>query len=326
MEFVRRVSALPPAGRGCVLTIGNFDGVHRGHQAIIQRLTALAATHDLPATLLTFDPTPLEFFKPEAAPARLSSLREKIQDTARYGLHRLVRARFDERFAAQLPTEFVRSLLVGQLGVAAVMVGADFRFGRDRAGDLAMLEKLGRECDFEVLRVPTVSVDGQRVSSTRVREALAAGQPDVAETLLGRPYRVCGRVIRGQRLGRSLGVPTANLDLQRKVAPCHGVYAVRVRLADGRMVDGAASLGTRPTVNGQGCLLEVHLLDFNEDLYGTRIEVFFHAFLRGEARFDSTSALRDAMMADIDHARALLARARPARDEPNPDTNRGTHV
>lgn len=307
MEVVRGLHNLRDRHRGCVLTIGNYDGIHLGHRAVLEDLKSRAEAASLPAVLMTFEPMPLEFFRPEKAPARLSTLREKIEDVAALGLDRLLCVRFDAAFAAITPEAFIEDLLVRRLGMQLVMVGEDFRFGAGRAGDPALLARYAAKHGYEVSPMPAVVRDNERVSSTRVRTALAEGAPGRAAELLGAPYRMSGRVVVGQRLGRTLGVPTINIPVRRRPAPAWGVYAVRVRLADGRLVDGAASLGTRPTVGGSSCLLEVYLLDFSGDVYGQHVDVLFHTYLRGEVHFESTDILRTQMLEDIENARAVLS-------------------
>lgn len=306
LELVRGAHNLRERHRGCVLTVGNYDGFHLGHQAVLARLREAGAARGLPCALLTFEPMPREFFDPAGAPPRLASLREKAEDAAGLGLDRLVCARFDGRFAALSPEAFVRDLIVDGLGARHVLVGEDFRFGRKRAGDMDKLTALGREHGFEAASVPAVIEAGERVSSTRVRAALAAGEPESAARLLGRPYRISARVRAGARLGRTLGIPTANLRIARKPAPRFGVYAVEAVLDDGSALPAAANLGVRPTVNGRDCLLEVHLLDYAGDLYGRRLSVRFRHFLRPETRFDDTGALRAQMLADIERVRSLM--------------------
>lgn len=306
MRVIRGLYNLRPEHRGCVLSIGNFDGMHLGHQKILDELRERAARRNLASMVMTFEPKPLEFFDPQHAPARLASLRETIQDMAALELGRLLCVRFDQRFADLSPQAFVEELLVKQLGVAEVMVGEDFRYGCQRAGNLSSLRKQGEAHGFSVVPMPTVMYDGERVSSTRVRAALGQGKPALAENLLGRAYKISGRVAHGAQLGRTLNVPTANIALHRKPAPQYGVYAVNAQLADGRCLPGAANLGVRPTVDGKQCLLEVHLLDFNEDIYGQRLNVYFREFLRPELRFEDTQALRTQMLADIEQARVLL--------------------
>lgn len=322
MELVRGLHNLRPRHHGCVLTVGSYDGFHRGHQAVLAKLREVAAAFDLPSTLLTFEPMPREFFDPGNAPARLADFREKVEDAAGLGLERLVCARFDRRFAAMPPEAFVRELLVDGLGVRYLLVGEDFRFGRERAGDVSLLRRLGDVLGFETASLPAVLEGGERISSTRVRRALAAGEPERAARLLGRPYRIGGRVRPGAMLGRTLGIPTANLRVTRKPAPRFGVYAVEAVLEDGRVLPAAANLGVRPTVNGRGCLLEVHLLDYAGDLYGRRLEVRFRHFLRPEKRFHDTGALRTQMRADIDRVRILMAAPGDTLSETKADVRR----
>ena len=307
LRLYRRAADVPRDANGCVLTIGNYDGIHRGHQAIFERVRERAAAGGGAATVMTFEPKPAEFFAGAQAPVRLSSLRESIEDIAACGIQRLLALRFDRAFAALTPAQFVQQLLVAHLNVREVFVGEDFRYGHQREGDFDSLSAAGRQHGFAVSRVPTVTIDGERVSSTRVRAALADGRVDDANALLGRAYRISGRVAPGAQLGRTLDVPTANLIMHRRPAPRYGVYAVQVQLADGRRRAGAANLGTRPTVDGRRCLLEVHLLDFNEDIYGQRVQVHFHEFLRSEARFESVEALRTQMLADIERTRRVMA-------------------
>lgn len=306
IEVIRGLHNLQAAHHGCVLTIGNYDGIHLGHQAVLSRLAERGQSLNLPSMVMTFEPTPMEFFRPELAPTRLSSFRETVQDIAAQNIDRLLCVRFDQNFANLSPQAFTRSLLVEKLGVAEILVGDDFRYGSQRTGDVALLREQGQAHGFTVASLPAVVVNGARASSTRVRGALAEGDLKQAAALLGRPYRISGRVTRGAQLGRTLNVPTANIKLRRKPAPCYGVYAVEVELADGRRLSGAANLGVRPTVNGTQCLLEVHILDFDADLYGQRINVYFRHYLRPETRFADTQALRTQMLADIAQVRRLL--------------------
>lgn len=306
MRVIRSIRTAPAQPEGCVLTIGNFDGLHRGHQAVIERVRERGAALGLPAALMTFDPTPRAFFAPDDPPPRLSSLREKMEDAARLGIDVFVRARFDRAFAQLSPEAFLDDLIERRLGARAILVGRDFRFGHRRAGDIHTLERFAGKRDIELLPVPDVCIDGARVSSTRVRECLKAGDVQAASRLLGRAYRVTARVVGGERLGRTLGFPTANLRLHRPAALRYGVYAVHVRLTDGRIHTGAASFGVRPTVNGREELLEVYLLDFSDDLYGQRIDVFFEHFVRAEAHYDSLDALSRQMHADVAEVRRLM--------------------
>lgn len=306
MQIIRSIRRARPLCGGCVLTIGNFDGLHRGHQAVIARLCERAAALGRPAALMTFDPTPRALFDPANPPPQLSSLREKAVDARRFGIEIFVRARFDRRFAAISAEAFLDELIDRRLRARVILVGRDFRFGHRRAGDMDTLARFAAARGIELLPVPDVCVDGDRVSSTRVRRALAAGELGRAERLLGRPYWVSGRVVRGEQLGRTLGFPTANLRLRRPAALRYGVYAVRVRLSDGAHVAGAASFGVRPTVNGRDELLEIYLLDFSRNLYGRRLDVCFVRFLRPEVHYETLAALTEQMHRDVAEVRHLL--------------------
>lgn len=306
MRIIRSVRSMPQLASGCALTVGNFDGLHRGHQAIAAQLCERAAKLSIPAAMMSFEPMPSAFLDPESAPARLSSLREKIQDARAMGIDLFVCARFNADFAALSPQQFLEDLVETRLNARYVLVGEDFCFGKARAGDIDTLRSFAVHRDIEVAPLPQVCVDGARVSSTRVRDALAQGDTATATRLLGRAYRISGRVITGQRLGRTLGFPTANIRLARKPAPRYGVYGVRVRLADGSRHIGAASFGVRPTVNGREPLLEVFLLDFSGDLYGQHVDVSLEIFIREEIRFDSLDALTRQMHQDVDQVRAHL--------------------
>lgn len=309
MQLVRGLHNLKPALRGCVATIGNFDGVHRGHQAILQRLRERAAELQLPSCVVIFEPQPREFFAPDNAPVRLSRLRDKLELLAAAGVDRVLCLAFNRRLRELSAADFVRTVLVEGLGVQHLEVGDDFRFGCDRAGDFSFLEQAGRQFGFSVEDAITIELDGERVSSTRVRNAAQVADFALAEQLLGRPFSISGRVLHGQKLGRQLGSPTANVQLKRRRAPLNGVFLVSVEL-DGRVQPGVANIGMRPTVAGDGrAHLEVHLLDFAGDLYGRRLTVVFHQKLRDEQRFASLEALKAAIDADIASARAYWQRA-----------------
>jgi len=310
MRLIRGPHDIASARRPAALTIGNFDGVHRGHQAVVSEVVAWAEDEGLVPTALCFEPTPQEYFAGGSAPARLMRLREKYKQLAPLGLAQLVVLRFDATLAALTPEAFVERILVQGLGARAVLIGADFRFGRGRAGDLLKMGQLGARFGFEVAAAPTVNDGDERISSTRVRLALNTGDMEEAARLLGRPFAITGRVRRGQALGRSLGYPTANLALHRAVVPLAGIFAVRVRVrgAGRAPMPGVASLGTRPTVTEAGeQLLEVHLFDFEGDLYGRQMEVEFVARLRDEEQFADLDALRQRMDEDAAMARKLLA-------------------
>ncbi len=293
-----------PQHLGCVATIGNFDGVHRGHRAILARLRERAQALALPSCVVIFEPQPREFFSPETAPARLTRLRDKLALFAEEGVDRVLCLAFNRRLRELSAAEFVHTVLVEGLGIKDLEVGDDFRFGCDRAGDFAFLQQAGQAEGFSVAAAATVELDGQRISSTRVREALAAGDFVLAERLLGRPFQIAGRVLHGQKLGRQLGAPTANVQLKRRRVPLTGVYLVSTEV-DGRPWPGVANIGVRPSVASDGrAHLEVHLLDYAGDLYGRRLTVAFHHKLRDEQRFASLEALKTAIAADIAAARA----------------------
>lgn len=304
MQLVRGLHNLRPQHRGCVATIGNFDGVHRGHQAILKRLRERAGELQLPACVVIFEPQPREFFAPQTAPARLTRLRDKLELLAAEGVERVVCLAFNRRLRELSAAQFVQQVLVDGLGVRHLEIGDDFRFGCDRAGDFDFLRQAGSEQGFSVEAAATVELDAERVSSTRVREAIATADFGLAERLLGRPYCISGRVLHGQKLGRQLGAPTANVQLKRRKAPLNGVFLVSA-LVDGRRHAGVANIGVRPSVAGDGSAhLEVHLLDFAGDLYGRRMTVAFRRKLRDEQRFASLEALKTAIAADIAAARA----------------------
>ena len=296
------------ADASIALTIGNFDGVHRGHQAMLSRLVEAADDLSLPSAVMTFDPHPREFFAPAAAPPRLSSLRGKLEHFASVGIKRAYVARFDARLAALSPIEFIEQMLVQRLGVRWVLVGEDFRFGKGRAGDLATLRAAAQT--FSVEAMSTVAVAGERVSSSAVRAALAVGDLDHAAALLGRPFAISGRVAHGNKLGRNLGFPTANIPLRGKPS-LTGIFAVRVNGLGASTRLGVASLGVRPTITPDAKpLLEVFVFDFDEAIYGRRVTVEFLHKLRDEARYPDLDALTRQIRADVAQARDYFAAQR----------------
>lgn len=283
-----------------VLTIGNFDGVHLGHRALLARLAECARTAGWPASVLTFEPHPRELFQPDQAPPRLSSLREKLRLLDGSDVDRTFVCRFDRRLAALTAEEFIERILIAGLDIRHLIIGDDFRFGRGRAGDFAMLERAGRERGFVVEAMDTVALRGERASSSAVRDALGAGDLEHAAELLGRPYCISGRVMHGDKIGRTLGFPTANIQLKRKRVALTGVFAVTVSGLDKRHLPGAASLGVRPTL-GQGLrpVLEVHLLDFDRAIYGAHVTVNFLHKLRDEERYPTLEALTAQIRRDV---------------------------
>lgn len=289
------------------LAIGNFDGVHRGHGALLGRLGDVARQHALPPTVLTFEPHPREFFSPASAPARLTTFREKIELLGEAGVAQAMVCRFNAALAALSAERFVERVLVGGLQVRHVIIGDDFRFGKGRTGDFALLQAAGRQHGFAVEAMGSVTVDGERVSSSGVRAALAAGEMEHAARLLGRPYIIDGQVTRGQQLGRQWGFPTANLRIRHNPLPMAGVFAVEVGGLGDRPLPGVANLGIRPTVGGTRPLLEVHLFDFERDIYGAHISVRFVHKLRDERRFPNFDALKAQIAADAVAARAFFS-------------------
>lgn len=304
MQLIRGLHNLPTLADACVATIGNFDGVHIGHQDILRRLVQRAATLDVPACVVVFEPQPMEFFRPNAAPPRLTTLREKLRIMREIGVDSVLCLPFNQRLCALSAQEFIQRILVQGLKVLHLEVGDDFRFGVGRSGDFATLLEAGERHDFSVENAVTVAYQGERVSSTRIRRLLEQGDLELARNLLGRPFSLSGRVIHGQHLGRQLKVPTANIQLRHNSPPLQGVYVVSCHLTDSER-RGVANIGVRPTVQGDGkAHLEVHILDFDGDLYGQRLRVQFLHKLRDERRFESLDALKNAISNDMEAARA----------------------
>ncbi len=309
MELIRGVHNLRPRHRGCVATIGNFDGVHAGHRAIIAQLSAKARLLQVPAVVMVFEPQPREFFAPEQAPARLMTFREKCEVLAAQGVDRVLCVQFNDRFSAQSAQEFCDHILIDGLGIQHLVVGDDFRFGHDRSGDFAFLQQAGAQAGFTVEHTCTFEMDGERVSSTRVRETLERSDFVSAAELLGQPFFMSGKVIHGRQLGRTIGVPTANLLPKRIRTPIQGVFAVEVEGIDGKQLQGVANLGTSPTVNGQRVRLEVHLFDFSQNIYGRQVQVIFRHKIREEQKFEGLEALKAAIQQDIQTARDFFTQA-----------------
>jgi riboflavin kinase / FMN adenylyltransferase len=316
MQFARHLSDLPydALRRGSVVTIGSFDGLHLGHQALLERVFAVAEENDHLSVVMSFEPTPREVFAATRPPARLMRFREKFDALAARGVDLFYCPRFSASMRAISAADFVRRILVHGLNARSVVVGDDFRFARRREGSTELLVRLGSVLGFSVLETPSVVVDGLRVSSTAIRDACAAGDMRLAGRLLGRPYRMSGRVIRGERLGRVLGFPTANVDLRRRQSAVEGIFAVRVHGAGSAPLDAVASVGSRPTFNGSKPLLEVYLFDFDGDLYGRQIDVDFIARLRDQQKFDDVAGLVAQMRVDADNARSVLGQMRMERN------------
>lgn len=293
---------------GSAVTIGNFDGVHRGHQAMLARLVDVATRRGLAACALTFEPHPREVFTPQQAPTRLTSLREKLELLEVHGVQRVHVAHFTRAFAGLSPQDFIERVLVRTLGVRWLLVGEDFRFGARRAGDVAMLRTEGVRCGFEAETMSNVELDGLRISSSEVRVALAAGELDRAAQLLGRRYSISGRVVHGDKLGRKLGFATANIQLKHNRMPLAGIFAARLHGAGDRARDGVASLGVRPTVKADGAApaLEVHLFDYSGELYGRHVRVEFLRKIRDEEKYSDLETLKAKIASDCDAARKIL--------------------
>ena len=300
MLIRRRIPAVATAP--VALTIGNFDGVHLGHRAMLARLAEAARRLELPSCVMTFEPHPREFFAPDQAPTRLTSLREKLELLAQAGVERVQICRFNFDFAKTPADDFIARILHRGLAARWVLVGDDFRFGARRAGDLTLLKQAEAQCGFRVHAIPSVMVDGLRVSSTAVREALARGDMALAQRLLGRPYSISGRVVSGDRVGRKLGCPTANVLMKHNRPPLAGIFAVEVHGIGDRALPGVASLGVRPTLahDARPCL-EVHLLDFARDIYGAHLRVdFLHKF-RDEQKYADVETLKRQIAVDVEN-------------------------
>ncbi|MEH6625101.1 MAG: bifunctional riboflavin kinase/FAD synthetase [Motiliproteus sp.] len=303
MELIRGLHNLRDQHRGCVATIGNFDGVHLGHHQVLQQVSEKARSLGLPSVAIVFEPQPREFFEGANAPPRLTRFRDKFVLLRKHQIDRVFCLHFNQRLRSLTAEQFIDQLLLNGLEVKYFVVGDDFRFGCDRTGDFELLSQAGKRHGFTVVNTATHVVEEARVSSTRVRKVLAAHDFELAKSLLGRPYTLSGKVIHGRKLGRQLGVPTANMSLQRKRLPFEGVFVIEAVLQNGERRQGVANVGTRPTVKGDSPLLEVHLFDFDSTIYGQRLEVEFKAFLRPEQKFDGVEALKQQIMADIAAAR-----------------------
>jgi len=306
-KIIRGFYNLPPTPSGCVATIGNFDGVHLGHQAVLNQLAMKGDMLALSAVVITFEPQPNEFFSPANAPARLSRFREKVETLRSYSIQQLCVLRFNKKLAQMSAQDFIKELIVDGLNIKYLVVGDDFKFGKDRQGNFAMLQQAGEKYGFQVVNMHTFSVDNMRVSSTRIRQALKAGDLMLAEKLLGRPYRMSGRVAHGDKRGRTMGFPTANIHLHRCKVPLSGVYAVQLFGIDGEPVRGVANVGVRPTVGADKALLEVHLFDFDKEIYGEHVQVHFLQKLRNEQKFDGLDALIVKIKQDCEQAKAYFS-------------------
>lgn len=334
MELIRGIHNLRPEHRGSVATIGNFDGVHLGHQAIIRRVIEQAKLRHLASVVIVFEPQPLEYFSilvnesaedissgnkglqngsaqantasVNKSPARLMRFREKYLRLQELGVDRVLCLSFNQKFRQLSAAEFVEKVLLKGLGIQYLVVGDDFRFGHDRSGNFDYLQAVGEREGFAVVDTGTITVDGDRVSSSRIRKVLEGSDFKLAEKLLGQAYSISGKVVHGKALGRSLGTPTANIALHRQISPLRGVYVVNWDDAEGKHYSGVANIGTRPTMNGEGELLEVHLFDCNENLYGRYAKVTFLKKIRNEEKFESVEVLKQWIAKDISYAKTYF--------------------
>jgi len=306
MELIRGTQSSKQPLSGSVVTLGNFDGLHLGHHALIAELKRLAQQYHVSSVVISFEPQPKEFFVREQTVPRLMRWREKYLALMQEGIDYFYSLHFNSDIANFSAEDFVEKILVAQLNMRAVVVGYDFRFGKNRQGDFNLLSVLGKKFKFSVHQVPAVMVRNEPVSSTRVRAALQAGDLELVRELLGRNYTVCGKVIYGQQRGRDLGFPTANINMQRKVVPLSGVFVIRVKIQD-QIYSGVANVGSRPTFNGVGMLLEAHLFNFNRSIYGCNMEVEFLHKLRSEKKFENFEALRAQILQDAQDAKDYFA-------------------
>lgn len=305
MQLVRGIHNIQPEDHGCILTIGNFDGVHKGHQRVISTLVAKAKALNCIAAVLVFEPQPQELFSPETAPARLCRLRDKYALLAELGVQRFICVNFNLKFANQSAQQFIEHLLVKKLGIKHLIVGDDFHFGKNRVGDFSMLTQAGKSLGFGVTDTASLKVADCRVSSTAIRQALEQDKLADVERMLGRPYSIIGKVFHGDKRGRQLGFPTANVLLKRCKSPLDGVFAVNVKTILGTF-NGVANIGARPTVNGIRQQLEVHIFNFNTDLYGQCIEVIIKKKLRSVMKFNDLTALTAQIKLDCEQAKQVL--------------------
>ncbi|MFA6162070.1 MAG: bifunctional riboflavin kinase/FAD synthetase [Methylobacter sp.] len=307
MRLIRGLSHLEPLRNGCVLTIGNFDGLHLGHRTVIKKLAERGAALGLPVIVMIFEPQPLEYFLGENAPSRLMRLREKVIQFSKLPVDDLLILRFNQFFSNCDAEHFIEDVLIKKLNVKHLVVGDDFHFGKARRGNFAMLKDKGKVFGFDVEDTGSYQLAGLRVSSTLIRDALGAGDLALAEKLLGHGYSVCGRVVHGDKRGRTIGYPTANIKMFRRNAPVDGVFAVTMTGINGMEFEGIANVGIRPTVNGSKVILETHLFDFEKEIYGRYVEVHFKQKIRDEIRFQSLEQLKVQIVKDVAEAKKIFA-------------------
>ena len=313
MEFIRGAHNITSAHHGCVASVGNYDGLHPGHRQVIRSLAEKGRELGLPVTIVSFEPHPMEFFVPDAAPARLMTVRQKLEGLNRLNVDRFLCLTFDHKLANTEPEAFIEDLLINKLGVRYIVVGDDFRFGRNRRGDFEMLKRTGRLRGMEVMRTESFMVGDERVSSSRIRECLASGNLELANRLLGEEYSLSGKVVRGDGNGRKWGFATANIQVKIQKPALQGIFVVRANVGSEKDLPGVASFGTRPTVDGSKFVLEVHLLDYDKDIYGERMQVKFLHKLRDEERFTSIETMCEQIQRDILRTREYFGRERSKR-------------
>lgn len=304
MEFIRSISQLRKHHQNCVATIGNFDGVHLGHQALLKQLATKATELQLPMLVMIFEPQPQEFFIPDQAPARLTRLREKLIALRRYtNIDKVLCLNFNKKFAALTAEDFIEQILIKSLKIQHLVIGDDFRFGQKRKGDFNLLKNYG----FSVENSHTFKIDEQRVSSTRIRQTLKQANFQLASKLLGRSFTIGGRIAYGKQLGRKIGFPTANIAIHRRISPLHGIFAVKIHGITEKPLLGAANIGTNPAVNGKNLLLEVHIFDFDQSIYGHYVEVEFIQKIRDEENFPNLEHLKQKIELDVKIAKQILS-------------------
>ena len=309
MQLIRHISSYKKDARGCIATIGNFDGVHLGHQHVIDKIIDESKSLKLPSMVIAFEPSAKEFFLKEKAPSRLTNFREKFSLIKELGIDQFVCLKFNHGLASMSAESFIENILVGSLGIKFLAVGDNFRFGKERKGDFELLEKYADKCSYQVSDTVSFTHKGTRVSSTLIREHLADGNLPCARELLGRDYSIAGHVVHGDKKGRTIGFPTANIPIKRKKSAIKGVFAVDAYIEDGRVIQGVANIGHRPTIGGTRTQLEVHLFKFSEELYGKHLTVVFRKKLRDEKKFDSFEELKQQIQLDSQSAQRFFGLA-----------------
>ena len=308
MQLIRGFRHLKPEHQGCVATIGNFDGVHLGHQAVFKALNQQAKKFNCPSLVITFEPQPKEYFAPKQAPARITRLREKLDAIQKNQIDRVLLLEFNQSLAQLSADQFIQKILIDGLNIKHLYVGDDFCFGAQRQGNYALLQKAGSQFNFTVASLDTIQQNQQRISSSAIRQYLAQGDLIKAQQLLGRPYKICGRIVHGDARGRTIGFPTANINLKKRISPLKGVYAVKIWGLQKQALLGVANLGTRPTVKGKTkYLLETHIFDFNQEIYGQHLGIEFIKRIRDEKKFNDFNELKQQIERDSLLARRVLS-------------------